>query len=322
MSDAERPFFAMPYPGIFRVTHDIPFPGLKHVHTYLAEGPGGGLVLIDTSLGFGDSLERIEQAVSWMGREISDIERIVLTHCHPDHVGLARALQNRSGAVVSAHPLVETGFDAMQTPERWQSVTDHFVSHGRDTEDVSARFFLFPKPDRIEHIAPGDTLAFAGGTWDVHYTPGHEVGHIALYRRSDGVLLSGDTLLRSITPHVGYTIDPPDPLGQFIDSLGHLATLEPQVVLAGHGRVFDKGAERAHAIRWHHTQRLRRVEELLRRGPPRNALVLAGELFSRELKDFLERLALAETLSHLEYLRLRERVVREMQDGVWLYRPA
>ncbi|HVL81748.1 MAG TPA: MBL fold metallo-hydrolase [Actinomycetota bacterium] len=319
MTARERPFVAAPYPGIIRVTHDIPFPGLKHVHTYLADGPGGGLVLVDTALGGGESLDRIEQTIAWLGRDITDLERIVLTHCHPDHIGLASVLQERSGAPVVCHPNVRTGFELMQTPDRWQAVTDHYAEHGRETEDVSARFFLFPMPETFEFVEPGDVLRLADGEWEVHYTPGHEVGHIALHRAADGVLLSGDTLLRSITPHVGYTIDPPDPLGQFLDSLALLASLDPKVVLAGHGRVFAEGAERAQAIRWHHRQRLKRIEEVLARHGPMTALDTARRLFDRELRDFIERLALAETLSHLEYLRLRERAVRERVDGLWVY---
>lgn len=322
MSD-ERPFLAMPSPGIFRITLPLPFPGLNHVHVYAAEGPGGGLVLVDTSLGFEDSFERIEQSVAWLGRRLSDVERIVLTHAHPDHIGLAKSLQDVAGAPVVCHPIAHSVFAQMQTFDKWQELTDHFVEHGRAPEDVRRAFFPLPLPERIEHVEEGDEVWLAGSPWEVQWTPGHEWGHIALFRASDRVVISGDTLLGKITPHVGYTIDPPDPLGMFLDTLDGLARLDPAFVLPGHGRSFDEGAERAAATRRHHEQRLRRCMEILQHRGPTTGLDVAREIFGpRNLMFFHERLALSETLSHLEYLRLRGRVRRERVDGIWRYEAA
>ncbi|HVE91199.1 MAG TPA: MBL fold metallo-hydrolase [Actinomycetota bacterium] len=316
---SERPFVAEPYPGIFRITMPIPFPGLDHVHVYAGEGESGGLVVIDTSLGWDDSLARLEEGLATMGRRTADIERVVLTHAHPDHVGLARVLQEASGAPVACHPIARTGFEGMQTPDRWQEITDHYSEHGRDPEDTRRHFMHLPLPDVFEDLEAGAVLRFAGGDWDVSWTPGHEHGHIAFHRRSDGLLMSGDTLLPSITPHVGYLIDPPDPLGMFMRSLDDLAALQPSIVLPGHGRVFTNGAERARATRSHHEQRLRRIIEVLARLGPLSAMDVSRQLFGRHLKFFQGRLALAETLAHLEHLRLGGQLSREKLDGVWRY---
>jgi hypothetical protein len=81
----------------------------------------------------------------------------------------------------------------------------------------------------------------------------------------------------------------------------------------------DEGAERARSIASHHAQRLRRCLEIVVRRGPMKAIDIARALFDRELMAFEERLALAETLSHTEYLRLRGRLQREMHDGIWLY---
>jgi glyoxylase-like metal-dependent hydrolase (beta-lactamase superfamily II) len=133
------------------------------------------------------------------------------------------------------------------------------------------------------------------------------------------VLIVGDTVLGKITPHIGYHADPPDPLGQFLDSLEKVAQLDPQFVLPGHGRPFDEGAERARSIASHHELRLRRSVEVIARHGPLSAMDVARQLFGRDVMFFEERLALAETLSHLEYLRLRGRLHREQVDGIWLY---
>ncbi len=316
---SDRPFFSMPYPGIFRVTCPTPFPGLPHVHAYLAEGPQGGVVLIDTTLGFEGSFDRVEQAVRWMDRDLSDVETIYLTHAHPDHVGLAARLCEASGAPAVCHPIAEQGLDAMATGERWQEIAAHYVEHGRDPETPREPSFTIPKPARLEHIEAGDHVTFAGSSWQVHWTPGHEWGHVAFFRPGDRLLISGDTLLGKITPHIGYTIEPSDPLGQFLESLDALAALEPSLVLPGHGRPFEEGAERARVIRAHHEQRLRRTIEILARRGPTHALDVSRELFGRDLMFFQERLAMAETLAHLEHLRLTGRLERDLTEGVWHY---
>jgi glyoxylase-like metal-dependent hydrolase (beta-lactamase superfamily II) len=190
------------------------------------------------------------------------------------------------------------------------------------------RSFEVSVPARITTIDEGDTVSFGGGAWKIHWTPGHEHGHIVFHRGSDGVLLVGDTVLGKITPHIGWMpggpgvppdAGPPDPLAQFLDSLDKVAKLSPSLLLPGHGRPLDEGAERARSIAAHHGQRLRRCMEIVIRQGPINGIDIARKLFDRELMEFEERLALAETLSHVEYLRLRGRLHREMVDGVWLY---
>ena len=322
----ERPFFVMPYPGIFRVTCPTPFPGLPHVHVYMAEGERGGIVVIDTAMPVGDSFDRILQGIEWMGRTTSDVERIYLTHAHPDHFGCAGLLQEVTGAPVVCHPIARDALERMRNPDanRWERMADLYVEHGRSTEEVvpsqaSGAFMQMTHPGRITEIEEGDTVTFAGGEWDIYWTPGHEEGHVVFHRRTDGALVVGDTVLGKITPHIGWMAEPADPLGQFLGSLEKVASLDPSFVLPGHGRPFEQGAERARSIAAHHDLRLRRCVEILMRKGPSNAMDVARGLFDRDLFSYQERLALSETLSHLEHLRLRGRLHREQIDGIWLY---
>lgn len=324
----ERPFLAMPYPGIFRVTCPTPFPGLPHVHVYVAEGAGGGLVVLDTAMPGQDTFDKISYAIGSMGRKVTDIEAIYLTHCHPDHFGGAGLLQQASGAPVVCHPICKEQLERMSNPDhsRFARMMNLFVEHGRPPENIEeaagprASFFSqMVLPTEITTIDEGDAVTFAHGSWDVWWTPGHEEGHVVFHRKADGVCIVGDTVLGKITPHIGWQGEPPDPLGQFLDSLEKVARLDPSLVLPGHGRPFDEGAERARSIAAHHALRLRRCLEIVIRHGPTHALDIARLLFDRDLMFFEERLALAETLSHLEYLRLRGRCHREMVDDVWHY---
>ena len=328
MSDqTQRPHFAMPYPGIFRLTCATPMQGLPHVHVYMAQGAEGGLVLFDTAMPYDDSFDRILHGIEYLGRKITDIERIYLTHAHPDHFGCAGMLQEASGAPVVCHPLAKRTLEGMSDPdpERWMSRMNMFTEHGwapaemPESRMMSMAFSTMRFPTNMIAIDEGDTVSFAGGDWDVYWTPGHEEGHVVFHRSGDGVMIVGDTVLGKITPHIGWMLEPPDPLAQFLDSLEKVSRLDPSLLLPGHGRPLDEGAERARSIAAHHAQRLRRCMEIVIRQGPINGIDTARRLFDRELMEFEERLALAETLSHLEYLRLRGRLHREMVDGMWLY---
>lgn len=321
-----RPFIGMPFPGILRVTCPTPMAGLPHVHVYMAEGPGGGIVVFDTAMPYEDSFDRILQAIEWTGRKPTHIERIYLTHAHPDHFGCAGLLQEASGAPVVCHPFAKRTLESMgdPDPDRWMSRMTMYTEHGWSSQEMiesrmASAFSSMRLPANMTTVDEGDRLTFAGGEWDVYWTPGHEEGHVVFHRSSDGVLIVGDTVLAKITPHIGWMKDPPDPLGQFLESLEKVARLEPSLVLPGHGRPFEEGAERARSIASHHELRLRRCIEILLRAGPASAMDVARHLFDRDLMFFEERLALAETLSHLEYLRLRGRVDRELVDGIWLY---
>jgi glyoxylase-like metal-dependent hydrolase (beta-lactamase superfamily II) len=292
----------------------------------MAEGADGGIVVIDTAMPVGDSFDRILQGIEWMGRTPSDLERIYLTHAHPDHFGCAGLLQEASGAPVVCHPIARAALERMGNPDssRWERMADLYIEHGRTTEEMvpsqaSGAFAQMKYAERMTEIEEGDTVTFAGGDWDIYWTPGHEEGHVVFHRRDDGVLVVGDTVLGKITPHIGWMAEPADPLGQFLDSLQKVASLEPSFVLPGHGRPFEEGAERARSIASHHELRLRRCLEILIRRGPSNAMDVARNLFDRDLFLYQERLALSETLSHLEYLRLRGRLRREQVDGIWLY---
>jgi glyoxylase-like metal-dependent hydrolase (beta-lactamase superfamily II) len=293
----------------------------------MAEGSDGGLVIFDTAMPYDDSFERILHGIEYLGRTPTDIERIYLTHAHPDHFGCSGMLQEASGAPVVCHPLAKQVLEAMghPDPERWMLRMNMYAEHGWSASELpesrmmSSAFSAMNLPSKMTTIDEGDVLTFAGGQWDVYWTPGHEHGHVVFHRRSDGVLIVGDTVLGKITPHIGWMAEPPDPLAQFLDSLEKVAKLDPFLVLPGHGRPFEEGAERARTIASHHALRLRRALEIVIRDGPMSALDVARDLFDRELMFFEERLALAETLSHLEYLRLRGRMQREMSDGIWRY---
>lgn len=191
---------------------------------------------------------------------------------------------------------------------------------GEERETVLARrremFSWFRVPTPTVHLDDADRITLAGREWVGVYTPGHTNDHLCLFDPEEGVLLSGDHVLPTITPHISGLIEG-DPLRAYLDSLDRVAAF-PGVttVLPAHGHPFGDLPGRVEAIKEHHAERL----ELLRQASSRRGWATVNEL----MKDlFRERswshMAESETYAHLEHLRYLGDAERREEAGYLLY---
>ena len=290
--------------GIRRLTLPLP-TGPKHVHCYLVDG-----TLFDTGLGLGEA--------PW---ESAGIERIAITHFHPDHVGGAAAAANATGA-----PVFQGGLDYAQCERVWGSrdwperMAAWFTRHGvpaHVADDLIEQGHAFAPFIRYaldpELLYEGSTLA----GWNVVELPGHADGHLGFLR--DGVLIAGDHLLDRISPAVGlYPDSRPDPLGDYLASLERTIELAPEIVYPGHGEPISNAAERARELIAHHRGRLDDTAGALT-NKGRTAYEISLDVFGSELGPTQRRFAVAETLSHLERLVREGRAGRSGDDGTVTY---
>jgi glyoxylase-like metal-dependent hydrolase (beta-lactamase superfamily II) len=290
--------------GIRRLTLPLP-TGPKHVHCYLVDG-----TLFDTGLGLGEA--------PW---ESAGIERIAITHFHPDHVGGAAAAATATGA-----PVFQGGLDYAQCERVWGSrdwperMAAWFTRHGvpaHVADDLIEQGHAFAPFIRYaldpELLYEGSTLA----GWNVVELPGHADGHLGFLR--DGVLIAGDHLLDRISPAVGlYPDSRPDPLGDYLASLERTIELAPEIVYAGHGEPISNAAERARELIAHHRERLDDTAGALK-NKGRTAYEISLDVFGPELGPTQRRFAVAETLSHLERLVREGRAGRSGDDGTVTY---
>jgi glyoxylase-like metal-dependent hydrolase (beta-lactamase superfamily II) len=299
--------------GIRRVTFDLPL-GIDHVHCYLLPTSGGGWTIVDTGLGLPDAEERWARL---LGELDGAVERIVITHFHPDHVGAAADVAALTGA-----PVYEGGDDYDQCVRTWgerrneEVMPEYLRVHGVPEPEIEefradargfVRFVRFVRDP--EPLEPGDVV----DGWEVLQLPGHADGHRALLR--DGTLVAGDTLLGSITPNVGlYPDSRPDPLGDYLESLRRIVQLAPRLALPGHHEPIHDPAGRAEELIAHHDERLERTAAALD-GRPQSAYAVSFSLFAEPLSSTLRRFALAETRAHLEYLVQRDSARRVEADG-------
>jgi glyoxylase-like metal-dependent hydrolase (beta-lactamase superfamily II) len=285
--------------GIRRVTFELPL-GIDHVHCYLLRASGGGWILVDTGLGTRDPEQRWRPVLDALD---APIERIVITHMHPDHVGGSADIAGLSGAPVFQG---REDYEQCRTAwgERsWQEFADFWVAHGVPAETIGDIVRDSERMVQAIHWAEGPELLDAGDTvdgWRVEVWPGHADGHIVLIKGD--VVIAGDTILNGITPVVGlYPNSRPDPLADYFRTLARIEELAPRVAYTGHKEVVDDPAGRAREIRDHHVERLAHAEQALD-GAAASAHAVSLSLFTGELSPGLRRMATAEALAHLEWL--------------------
>ncbi len=322
-------------PGIWKITVPIPFP-LKYVNMHVLVGENGQWAIVDTGMGTPDARAAFTAGLATIGLSIDKLQDIVLTHHHPDHIGLSGELHEQSGAKVYMHPIDEASVQLIWSgtmPERFGRVSDFFTKHGlpqtslwlnRVDREESRRILSVPPHDAFTLVEDDAYLDLVGERYRVLWTPGHADGQICLFRERDGVFLAADHVLPRITPNIGLYSehDRNNPLGDYLSSLARVAQLPASIVLPGHGEPFIGLAERAQEIIEHHYEREQRLSDMLEE-VPQNAYQLTEKLFShrRLSSDETKRMAMAEVLAHLEHMRFNGRVEQQpTPDGFILYK--
>jgi glyoxylase-like metal-dependent hydrolase (beta-lactamase superfamily II) len=176
---------------------------------------------------------------------------------------------------------------------------------------IARRYFMAPRPNH--RVADGETLKLGRREFVGVHTPGHTADHLCLFDPTDGVLLSGDHVLPSITPHIsGLGSVSDDPLTDFIDSLDKVAALPGvDLCLPAHGHPFTNMTDRVDAIKRHHDERLDELAKISHGLGEANVEQLMRELFSERAWG---NMAEAETYAHLEHLRLAGKAESRWDD--------
>ena len=301
----------------------LPLPmALDHVNLY-AVRDGQGWTVIDTGMDTPASRAAWEAALAGPleGRPVT---RVICTHMHPDHLGLAGWLCARFAApllmsrleYVTGRMLVaDTG-----RPAPTEGI-DFFRSTGWSAEQLQryeAEFGRFgravsPLPQSYTRLSEGDVLTIGEDDWTVVIGSGHSPEHVCLWRQSDDVFIAGDQILPRISSNVSVWPTEPaqDPLDDWMRSLDRLEALLPETtfVLPAHGEPFFGVGERLRALRRGHDLALKRLERRL--VEPRRAIDVFSSLFARPIGDGILGMATGESVAHLNYLAGQGRARRE-----------
>jgi glyoxylase-like metal-dependent hydrolase (beta-lactamase superfamily II) len=304
-------------PGILRSQLPISLPGLGHVNCYFLQDERG-VAIVDPGLPGPASWRALVDRLKQAGYKPRHVHTVVVTHSHPDHFGGAGRLRDTYGAEVVSHRSFRTWFDPAEdevaddepTPPPWGRAMP-WRSDATFTPPLSRRLKLgffrtalrrfVRTPAPTKRVDDAEVITLAGREWVSLHTPGHTNDHLCLFDATEGVVLSGDHVLPTITPHISGLVAGADPLTEFFASLDKVAALDGvDLVLPAHGHPFHDLAGRAKEIQDHHQERL----DVLRKA--------AGELGSASVEELSHHLfkprswgqmAESETYAHLEHLR-------------------
>ncbi len=324
-------------PGIYRMPLPLPVPNLSHINTYLVKGDNSYL-LIDTGWNTKEAFNSLKKQLAELGIEGKEISQIVVTHVHPDHYGLAGKLKNLYGATLAFHHLekdfIETRYVHMEEliKELGQWLQRNGVPPDRLAELQKAslpmlKFVTPTMPDTT--LYGGETITCGDFSFEVMPTPGHAPGHICLYEPDKKILFSGDHILPTITPHVGiHPQSGSNPLGDYLDSLNRLKQLDVELVLPGHEQPFTEFKERIEGITHHHHFRNTEILAALDSGSKTAFELTTGITWLHDvngvgwykLGSWDKRMAILETVAHLEAMRATGELEKFNRDDIRYYR--
>ncbi|MBI1892111.1 MAG: MBL fold metallo-hydrolase [Burkholderiales bacterium] len=307
-------------PGVYWLRMGLPF-ALNHINLWLLEdemeGNDGwvrGWTIVDCGIANEATRAAWEDifAKHLGGRPVL---RVIVTHCHPDHVGLADWLCARWNVSLWM-PAAEYAFARMMSAAlpgvEGTAVVPHFRRHGLSDpeliEKIGQRKNYYPSlvpavPHAYIRMQDGDVLRIGKREWRVITGFGHAPEHAALYCSDISVLISGDMVLPRISTNVSvFAIEPEsNPVQQYLDSLARYLTLSMDtLVLPSHGKPFRGLHERVSQLQNHHRERL--AEVLHACSTPRTAAEIVPIMFSRPLDSHQLTFALGEALAHLHKL--------------------
>jgi glyoxylase-like metal-dependent hydrolase (beta-lactamase superfamily II) len=312
--------------------HCLPIPTpfvVGRVNVYLVEDDP--LTLVDTGPNSATSLTTLEAALAEHGRKVSDLERIVVTHQHIDHIGLVQILADRSGAeVVALDRLAPWLADYGNGMEADDAFSEAIMARNGIPEDVrfalrsvSGAFRAWGAAATVTTpVADGGTIGFANRSWTLLHRPGHSPSDTVFHDAERGELIGGDHLIKHISSNPlisrplegGDPADRPQALAIYLDSLAKTRTMELVRVLPGHGEEIHGHAQLIEERFRLHERRARKLLGLIA-DQPRTAYELAQAMWGN-VAVTQAYLTLSEVLGHVDLLRNDGHVVELDEDGV------
>lgn len=317
-------------PGVFWLRMPLPF-SLDHINLWVLDD-GDGWVLVDTGLN-APACKAVWNELLAGALSAKPVKRVIVTHYHPDHIGLAGWLTHKTGA-----PLVMTRTEYLmarmltldQADAPPAQVVDFYRRAGWPDAAIDAfrgkgwgRFGLVVSrlPPSFLRIADGDRLCIGGRDWRIVTGRGHTPEHACLVADADRMMIAGDQVLPRITSNVSvYATEPDaDPLGDWLDSIEMLRSLDPDMlVLPAHNEPFTGLHARLDQLRDDHHRKLDALQTHLER--PRTAFACFDVLFRRSIGEGEIMMATGETLAHLHYLERHDRARRDTTGMADIYR--
>jgi len=323
-------------PGVYLLRLPLTGSPLRHTNGYLIRADDGW-TLVDCGWDMPDVLEALRSQISEIGARLEDIRTLVITHFHTDHYGMAgtligltqaRMLMHRLDWIHIEQEMLDFGgmLDRINSWIRLNGAPDEMLANEMRRSEDNFRRYTIVKPDL--EVEDNHEIVVGDRKLTVIWTPGHTNGHICLHDAERSALMTGDHVLDPISPNVSLAREyQGNPLGQYLQSLRKVAELNADLVLPAHGDPFRDISRRVRELLAHHDEREAEVMEAVSHGERTGYEVASALPWTRRRRSFFDlhlgqqRMALTETLAHLEELRSRGLIHRERRGDLLLYSP-
>jgi glyoxylase-like metal-dependent hydrolase (beta-lactamase superfamily II) len=321
-------------PGIFQLV--LPLPGFAPdtMNVYLFRDREG-YTIIDTGWDTQALVKSVQDQLAEINARFSEIKRVLITHCHVDHLGMIGRYKRENEALIYYHQneigLIKIRF--CKGDNYWPMTEQFLQTNGMPAAELTPTKFQLPSvtslPEPDVSLKGGEIIPVGDYKLKVINTPGHTPGHAAYYEPEKKLLFCGDVLLPTIVTnaalHVQHIVNP---IRQYLDSLRELRKLEVEMILPGHEYIFSGHRQRIDDLISHNLKKSRDIFSTFRDAVPRSAYQVSQLLawspetqdatWSR-LSDWDKRFAVLQTTAHLDELAYASKLTKIIQDGKILF---
>jgi glyoxylase-like metal-dependent hydrolase (beta-lactamase superfamily II) len=315
--------------NLYRIEVPLPKNPLRSINSYVIKDSDRNLI-IDTGMNREECLNVLEAGLKSLGVDLRKTD-FFITHLHIDHLGLVSTLKTDHSTVYFNQPDADR-FSRIRYGTLWEDMMHYTGLNGFSDDELRevypvhpAQMYGIKKDVPFTFLKDGDTLSIGSYLFRCVETPGHSKGHMCLYEPNRKILVSGDHILKDITPTVSLRSDEENPLKEYLASLDRVYELDIDLVLPGHRRVFRDCKGRIKELKRHHQERLDEILTVLEKGRKNAYQVASGMSWdvtydSWDLFPVLQKwFAVGEAISHLKYLEEEGRVRKESEELKIIY---
>lgn len=299
-------------PGIW--TLPLRKPGyIPTSFAYLISDNEDGIHIIDPGWNSEENWAALKNRILGLGRQVTDIKSVTVTHLHNDHLGMSKRIRDHSGATVALHQREQLAINWLSTCASRSIRRSSVLPWGIPPDELDELQQLAATTPDFENISAdrvlthGDVLTIPGRTLEVIWTPGHTAGHICIVDAENSLFFSGDLVLPGVHPAIGLGgLSFKNPMAQYLDSLNRLEPYKSYEVCPGHGYRFRGLVERAQQSINHHQRRNAEIASLVANKPGSTVWEIARQVqWSAgwdNLHGIFKYFALSQVATHLTYI--------------------
>ena len=304
--------------GIHHIPLELPWSSPGFVNVYLIEDKDG-FVMVDCGVNGDSYYSLLLKSIKKLGIQISDINLLIGTHMHSDHIGLSTKIRESGVPFALFKNSVDFIDDYNNWSLRFKNLKDYAEKHNAPPSflnDIAS----INTPSYAGKITKPDILLDEGKVKNVKrnlitiFTPGHDRTEISLFDESSKIIFSGDHILPKITPFIPTDNENEDMLAKYTQSLDKIYEIDHEIIAPGHGDLINKPYDRIEQMKLHHKRRTEKILGFLYQNDF-TGWEMVENLFPRKLDALNLRLAFQETMAHLIYLENKGKIMQKNKNN-------